>query len=348
MSLSLAEVPIADVASDQALVQEWRRLSAETPGASYFQTPDWVLSWWRTLGDHSVGDVAVVRADNALAGLFALAKTRESLSNKFRISATLASNAGSGLGADHAGWLASDGATDLLVDWVRDKRPVLLRGIPIEVGEALGGRLIDVQRCPRVDVEQVPKLMSSKLAKNLRYARRKLADEKISFDWKPAGAVTPSDLAHLYRLHRLRRLEVGHTPVFENEARKDFHDELLKWSDDVGGTAVVRAIQDDTVVGVLYGFMWRDTFAYYQIGWDPAFRKLSLGSVLVMEAIDACSAHGIKEFDFLRGPEDYKYRFGATDVVEGAFACGRSPGLVALEMTHRLRRRPHTPSVLDD
>ena len=171
---------------------------------------------------------------------------------------------------------------------------------------------------------------------NIRFLRR-LDREEVTFTFKRPGEVTVADLEELYRLHDLRRTAAGDTPVFEDDDRRAFHARLLDKGTGPNGTAVLVASRGDEVVGVLYGFVWQTTFSYYQIGWDPEFRQLSLGSVLVQEAITACADAGLETFDFLRGPEDYKYRFGAADVVEGTFAVGRSAGLAMLETAERLR-----------
>jgi CelD/BcsL family acetyltransferase involved in cellulose biosynthesis len=63
---------------------------------------------------------------------------------------------------------------------------------------------------------------------------------------------------------------------------------------------------------------------------------------LVLEAIEACAGQGVEVFDFLRGADDYKYRFGATDVVEGSFAIGRSAGLTGIGALNRLRGKPRS------
>ena len=66
-------------------------------------------------------------------------------------------------------------------------------------------------------------------------------------------------------------------------------------------------------MGVLYGFWWRDTFAAYQSGWDRAYARDGLGNVLILHALEFAAADGARSFDFLRGTEPYKYRFGARD-----------------------------------
>jgi CelD/BcsL family acetyltransferase involved in cellulose biosynthesis len=51
----------------------------------------------------------------------------------------------------------------------------------------------------------------------------------------------------------------------------------------------------------------------YNSGLDPRFMDLSPGWVLLAYLVQWASEHGRSEFDFLRGGEDYKYKFGGRD-----------------------------------
>lgn len=51
----------------------------------------------------------------------------------------------------------------------------------------------------------------------------------------------------------------------------------------------------------------------YNSGLNPHFKELSLGWVLLAHLIQWAIEHGRSGFDFMRGDEDYKYRFGAID-----------------------------------
>lgn len=61
-------------------------------------------------------------------------------------------------------------------------------------------------------------------------------------------------------------------------------------------------------------FNVRDTAYFYIGGYNIEFDKFSPGSVLLWEIIEDCIENGIKRFDFLKGSEPYKYRWGAADV----------------------------------
>ena len=51
----------------------------------------------------------------------------------------------------------------------------------------------------------------------------------------------------------------------------------------------------------------------YNSGIDRSFNELSPGWVLLGLQLQWCNETGIEAFDFMRGDEDYKYRFGAVD-----------------------------------
>ncbi len=64
----------------------------------------------------------------------------------------------------------------------------------------------------------------------------------------------------------------------------------------------------------LFNFDYKDRIWVYNSGLDPAlFGALSLGVVITAKAIEHAIENGRSTFDFLRGNETYKYRFGAED-----------------------------------
>jgi len=64
----------------------------------------------------------------------------------------------------------------------------------------------------------------------------------------------------------------------------------------------------------LFNFEYNGRIWVYNSGLDPdAFGNLSLGVVLTAKAIECAIENKNQTFDFLRGNETYKYRFGAKD-----------------------------------
>ena len=73
--------------------------------------------------------------------------------------------------------------------------------------------------------------------------------------------------------------------------------------------------RDGETVAIVWCLWFAGVFAFYQTGWDDAHRELSPGVILVDEAIQVARRLGATTFDFLRGPEDYKYRWRPDEVV---------------------------------
>jgi CelD/BcsL family acetyltransferase involved in cellulose biosynthesis len=64
---------------------------------------------------------------------------------------------------------------------------------------------------------------------------------------------------------------------------------------------------------VFYGFADRSRAYAYIGGFDPAVPHPGLGAMMVGHAIRRALGDGLREFDFLRGREPYKYAWGAVD-----------------------------------
>jgi CelD/BcsL family acetyltransferase involved in cellulose biosynthesis len=69
----------------------------------------------------------------------------------------------------------------------------------------------------------------------------------------------------------------------------------------------------ERIVAVLYAFRHSKRTYFYLSGFDPEYGCLSVGSVLLCHAIEQALRDECHVFDFLRGQEPYKYRWGARD-----------------------------------
>ena len=124
-------------------------------------------------------------------------------------------------------------------------------------------------------------------------------------------------------------------------ARSSFHSTVGSWRGPrrAAGPSAIVARCGDAVVGMLYGFRWKDTFAAYQWGWEAPWDRHSMGSVLVLPGASASRPrHGARTFDFLRGAEPYKYRFGAVDRWDRTWMVPRGPAGALLAARYAYRR----------
>ena len=70
---------------------------------------------------------------------------------------------------------------------------------------------------------------------------------------------------------------------------------------------------DKKEVAYLLSFHYNDTLYLYNAAYDPDYSSISPGIVAITYCLEDTISRGIKCFDFLRGDETYKYRFGARD-----------------------------------
>ena len=66
-------------------------------------------------------------------------------------------------------------------------------------------------------------------------------------------------------------------------------------------------------IAAIYGFVHHRRAYYYISGFDPLYAQFSPGSLIIAYAMEQAVKGKIQEFDFLRGAEPYKYRWGAVD-----------------------------------
>jgi CelD/BcsL family acetyltransferase involved in cellulose biosynthesis len=330
------------------LADEWRALAAHTPDLSYFATPDWVLGWWETFGNGRPAEVAVWRGQGGeLEAVVALAQARQRLHPRLPVGLPVWTNLGSGPGgADHCGWPVASGRVADARAWVGERTAgaaVVLSNLDPATGAPFvpeGARPVASSRCPRLAIPAGDEAIGSSrnLRKQLRAYTRRLLDQGVGFRFVPPEAMTEALLETVFRLHE-RRWSIAEEVSSFDRSRAALHRRLIARAGPGHGPAMLLAERDGQPVGVNYGFLWGEVFAAFQSGWEPEWASSHLGTVLDGETIRAVRAAGVRTYDFLRGAEGYKYRFGAADRVDETWLVARGGSGRLLELRYRLKAR---------
>jgi CelD/BcsL family acetyltransferase involved in cellulose biosynthesis len=148
----------------------------------------------------------------------------------------------------------------------------------------------------------------------------------------------PADMDTLIALHDLR-WQTGST-AFAG-ARRAFHHEFAATALEHGWLRLWLAEADGKPVAANYGFRFAGAEYSYQVGRDPDWEHLRVGSGLLEHALRAAFEDGIGEYRLLRGDETYKQRYAtvAHNVVTVALPRRRSQQLLATS-AERLARSP--------
>lgn len=324
---------IGRTAELEALRPEWERLWERCPGATPFQSPEWLLAWWRHLGRGRLWALGLYEG-RELVGLAPLFRH-----SYYGLPLRGVSLLGSGV-SDYLDWLLLPGISPQpLWDHLQAARwdfcdfQQLPEGSPLLPDPDLRGvarRLLDQEVCPVLalgdDAERPLQVVPAKLRGNLRYYRRRL--ERLGEVELGAASEVERDavLEALFRLHAARWRSRGLPGVFTSGRVRRFHAEVAAGFQRRGWLGLYSLKLRGEICGALYCFGCRRRGYYYAGGFAPALAGASPGTQLIGYAIEAAVRKGAREFDFLRGDEPYKYLWGAKDRVNRRLLLWREAG----------------------
>jgi CelD/BcsL family acetyltransferase involved in cellulose biosynthesis len=286
-----------------ARADDWLALCRRTPGTTPFQTPMWLLPWWRAFGSD---ELAVIATPEALAPLTIVRDGDESL--------------GMFLGTGNSDYLDVVGDAAAIVGelatldcqmWdLQQLRPSSTM-LSVPPPDGWSDAVSDHDICPLLSLPELD--TSTHFRKKIRYYRRAL--ERLGEVRVEAATAENLDelLGALFELHAARWQQRGLPGVLADDAVQQFTREAARGMLDAGALRMYATRVAARIVAVFYGFGFGDTVYYYLSGYDPALEKLSIGTLIVAHAVDEAVRGGATTFDFLRGAEEYKYAWGAKD-----------------------------------
>ena len=321
--------PINSTEALEALAPEWAELWAADARATPFQSPEWLLPWWRTVGEGRLDGAAFRDANGRLLGLLPLyIYTQPETGRRDR----LLLGAGT---SDYLGALFRDGAETsaavlaaAALRWLREGQGRQWDQTVLHQMRADSWLLeaADAGCWPRTPADSCAPLSTSlaalpaKMRLNLnRYRRRAEAIAELRCE----VARTPEDalkaLEVLIALHTRRWQERGEAGVLDSAAVVRHHRMAVPLLQQAGLLRMTTLLLGEEPIAVLYILADRLATAQeqgrrwygYIIGIDVARGDLSPGTLLLQGVLQHAAAEGVATFDMLRGGEQYKRFWGA-------------------------------------
>ena len=300
---------------------EWQALWSRS-GARPFQSLAWQLPWLRHVASREPAGLAVRDAtDGSLVALAPLYVYRDPQGVRHLFPLGIATT-------DYLDVLCETGRDDALAavaefiasqrGWDVFEAPQLAAGSLLLRCRWPQGSRHDVSACEPNPVVSLDAPLPCSFAKRLRGAQRRIARAgRVEYEGADRDG-TPALLDELARLHASRWSTRGEPGVLAGAGVMQWHRES---AEQLAGSGLLRLVAlkfDGRVIGVVYALadapqLPRRRWYSYIGGFDPAFDAFSPGTLLIAHAIDAARAEGAAHFDFLRGAEPYKYRWGAVD-----------------------------------
>lgn len=315
------EVKALTVKELEAYSQDWERILLSKKFPSPFCSPDLVLPWIRCFGD-SYKLLALGFFQNGVArGFMPLAVCKKSI-----VKARALIFCGSAeLHSDHLDIIASEEDSDSCFealwgfltsddfDWdflnlsFISKEGRLMD--QISGSSRMGWELKERSAAPFIDLaggfDNYLSHFNGKHRYTLRKKANKLAEQGFTYTACGPGQVGEG-IESLCRLHSLRATNKGIESTFQGEKLIVLHKAIAE--NFSNGRLWLRFLErDGKKIGAFYGFELGGRLFYYQFGLDPEWEPYSPGTVLMYKVIEEAFSSGLKEFDFLRGNESYKY-----------------------------------------
>jgi CelD/BcsL family acetyltransferase involved in cellulose biosynthesis len=179
-----------------------------------------------------------------------------------------------------------------------------------------GWHIADAEKCPVLSLPPTWDEYLKQLGKNMReqikrYPRRLEKEFAVEYSLARTPDEISCGLDDLFRLHGQRWRARGQTGVLATPRRQKFHravcaaflkkDWLRLWTLRCNGDAVC----------VLLNYFYNHKYYFFIGGFAPEYSRWSVGTCLFSKVFQHAITEGATEFDFLKGEEEYKYRFGA-------------------------------------
>ena len=312
----------------ERLEPEWRALLPRTAANRVFVSPTWLRVWWQEFGADRELLLLSVRRQGDLVGVAPL--MRDGAQTGGRLPDRLCF-AGDTQVCDYMDVVAAPGEVEAVISAVLRSlgeepwRELVLWAVPegsptldaLKAAAPALGLRVDIEPedvCPRLDLPATWDEYLAGLRKKERHElRRKLRKLSQGGEVHLEAIVHPADVeAALDDFLRLHRSRADKAAFMTEEMERFFRVIVAALAAEAQVELLFLTLSGVRVAAVLC-FCASDESLLYNSGYDPDYAYLSVGLLSKALALRKAIEEGKQRFDFLRGPEPYKYDLGATD-----------------------------------
>jgi CelD/BcsL family acetyltransferase involved in cellulose biosynthesis len=305
---------------------EWNNLLWASDANNLFLTWEWVNTWWKVFGDKKKLCVLTVCDDGELIGIGPFYVQTIGNSFKARVLRICSSEE---LYPDYLDIIAKHGYERDVTIAISSYLEAKTDGWSLMSFNSLlaSSNIIRYENdfcnshmkqiglssvCPYIKIDQpydvyLRKQFRRKKRYNLeRQAKLALEKRRLSCEIVGDKGRLPKAMEDLFSLHEKRAAQRKIVSTFISHEVKHFHQLFSSLMLEKDALRLCFLYDGDVPTSALYAFKYNGTMFFYQGGMDPAWTKMSLGSVLMNIVIKQAFDEGLIEFDFLKGDDAYK------------------------------------------
>lgn len=308
-----------------ALAEPWRALHERSATATIFNSEVYAACWWQHFGTSGALQVWTVWDEAVLVGVAPLYETVDEQG------APVLRFVGGVEVSDYLDVLTEPGREEvvlvaLLAGWADAPCccPLDLHALPhasptreafLRLASALGFQATAEREavCPVITLpdswEAYLEQVDGKQRRELRRKLRKAGQEGLVSWYQVSLEEVREEMETFFHLHTLSSPEKA---AFMTPPMRAFFTDLALALSARGWLDLCILLVNGRPAAASMGFRFRDAALLYNSGFDSALTdSLSPGWLLLSYHIEATIAAGYRRYDFMRGDEEYKFRFGA-------------------------------------
>jgi len=317
---------LRDVSDLSALQNEWNTLLSSTDNA-LFSSWEWITCWWKHFGGTRQMRVLVAEDDSQIVAIAPLMLTEYKLMkfSKLRKMEFIGSPQ-----SDYNNFILTKNPSNCMrlfmkhIESINGWHYLELRDV---LEDSVSARLLcDHSVTPAWKLEKrvltlapyivLPPTFESLLTQLRRKLRREIArlerrlKEEYQVELRTYREFSSVNEAMdiVFELHEKRRRSVSDEPsVFATPQTRAFHNELAASFAAKGWLNLNFLTADGEAIAAGYCFDYRGKTYAYQGGSDPRFDRYAVNTLLRLRVIEGSIQRGLREYDFMKGAERYKF-----------------------------------------
>jgi CelD/BcsL family acetyltransferase involved in cellulose biosynthesis len=302
---------------------EWKTLWELSINATPFQSPAWILPYLRVFKP-PLFKILFIRRDRRLVAVFPLAIDNSGGGYVLRLLGQGVSDYLDGLCLEDERsevvrlvelWRADELKRCEYAEFDQLRQHGVLRSIPRP------GFFHEESRpgtpCPVAPLGELrtgsTRSLSDSISRNLEASLRQIKKiGRLNLELANEHSLETA-VSNLFSLHAKRWQRRGLPGVFESRQRRSFYRHAFRALQSMSVLELFTLSLEQVPIAALAAFQKNGTLYYYIGAFDPDYARFSPGNLIILRAMEFASMAGCHSFDFLRGREPYKYKWGAED-----------------------------------
>jgi CelD/BcsL family acetyltransferase involved in cellulose biosynthesis len=296
---------------------------------SIYLTYEWISTWWRHFGEGKKLNILVVEKEQQIVGIIPLMKveyrigpftlrTLESIGSvsNNHIGLTSPENEEEVVTAFLSYLKEELGKSRLVVklDYVSGDSSLL--AILRKQGSPFSPRLVFQEGVAalapylllRGTWDEQYRLLSRNRRTAIKRALRSLEKDYRVVEFNECTAHNLDDmLTKLFDLHQRRWQSTGYNALRSDLRVREFYRDIAACFVHKGWLRLSCLTVDGELVSAVFGYTYRRRFYGVTIARDLRYSKYSIGHIHIMHLLKGAIAENMREFDFMRGVEPYKF-----------------------------------------